>query len=68
MQSKSKTQSRKKIGEEFVSVLVREALQAGATIGQLERETGCDRAEIERILSRIETLESLEREIELESH
>ncbi len=42
-----------------MSVLVKQALLAGATIEQLERQTGCHRHEIERLLEQLERIEQM---------
>ena len=54
--------SRKKAGEEVVSVLVQQALLAGATIEQLEQETGCKGDELRRLLEQLEKIDKMTRE------
>ena len=48
---------RQRTGEEVVSVLAKQALLAGATLEQLERETGQAREEIQRLLDQLEAME-----------
>ena len=50
-----------KNAEELISVVVRQAILAGATIEQLESETGCGRDEFERLLAQLQELERLEK-------
>ena len=59
MTQKIDRESRKKAGEEVVSAIVRQALLAGATLEQLEQETGRNREEIARLLANFDQLEKL---------
>ena len=60
MKRNGQRQTREENAEELISVVVRHAMHAGATIEQLESETGRGREEIERLLERLQELEQLE--------
>ncbi|MEZ6135802.1 MAG: hypothetical protein R3C53_12925 [Pirellulaceae bacterium] len=50
---------RKAAGEQVVSLVVRQALLAGATLKQLEKETGCNRQELQRLVAQLDRIERL---------
>ena len=59
MTYKGEKAARQQVGEEVVSVFVKQALLAGATLEQLEVETGCSRDELTRLLQTLDRLEEL---------
>ncbi len=65
MPPKEEKLSRLRVGETVVSVFVKQALLAGATLEQLSSETRRPQAELARLL---DTLEQLEHMLESESN
>lgn len=59
MPTKEEKLSRLRVGEAVVSVFVKQALLAGATLKQLSSETRCPEAELARLLDDLEQLEQM---------
>ncbi len=66
MKPGGRRKSRKQVGEEVVSLIARQAILAGATLKQLELETGQKRQELQRILDNLAELEEMTRRLQLE--